>query len=357
MSLQWMDNFQGYGDKVRMVDGTPWTDLSIGYIAADPDPLAPAGSKAFKPYSGSYGPSDGMRLILTDPHNIGGLSCRIWLDQLPGGGGSTPGITFSDNFAGVLYTLRITPTGAMQLHHGGSSGALIAETSGPVIFSNSWNHIEFRVKMNTGEISVWKEGAPIPELSGITDPNPWVAKTVAAAGWYANWSAGGAGSFGKYFIKDVILYNGAGSANTGPLGVLSVFRLDPTSDISNGWAITGGGSATEVLDKPGGVNDATYISADDTLPAAAVMEFDALPPDIVGVRGLMMVGRLKKSSSGDANVQMSLLSNGAPDDGADRPVTTTYTYYWDISETDPDTTFTWSPTAVNAATIKLNRTV
>lgn len=106
-----------------------------------------------------------------------------------------------------------------------------------------------------------------------------------------------------------------------------------------------------------GPQDLSYLSADDSPPAAMEFGFQNLPPDITSVRGLVMVGRMRKIDGGDGNVQMSLISNAAAANGADRPLTTTPTYWFDISQLDPDTGLPWSPFAVDNMTGRVNRTV
>jgi hypothetical protein len=105
-------------------------------------------------------------------------------------------------------------------------------------------------------------------------------------------------------------------------------------------------------------NDTGYIYAGDPPPAASILNVEELPAEIVGVRGIISVGRSAKSDSGDGNLQMSLSPNGTDwDDGADNPVSTAFTYYYDVSEVSPDTTAAWTPVEVNALEFKLNRTV
>lgn len=106
-----------------------------------------------------------------------------------------------------------------------------------------------------------------------------------------------------------------------------------------------------------GPQDLSYLSADDTPPAAMEYGFENLPPDITSVRGLVMVGRMRKVDGGDGNVQMSLLSNGDAFNGTDRPLTTTMTYFFDISQLDPDTGLPWTPLAVDNMTGRVNRTI
>ena len=107
-----------------------------------------------------------------------------------------------------------------------------------------------------------------------------------------------------------------------------------------------------------GPTDASFISADDTLPAAAEMTLSALPEDTTTVRGLISIVRAMNSDGGDGNLQVSLTPNGTDyAAGLDRVLTTAATFYKDVSVTSPDTATAWTPAEVNSLRIKFNRTV
>lgn len=353
MAIQWMDNFQGYSTRFNMLEGSPW-GVVLTDPETDPDPNAPVGSKVLRMGSSSSGPSSGQRLICTTPSNKIGVSCRIWLTSLPSGGGDFPGVAFRTAGNGDLYYFYINPNGSMTLYRD-SDDTIIATTPTPIIFAGSWNHFEFIVNTTTSEIEVYKEGVAISSLT-LTDPSPIPASPlIGMITFFGNLPAGTTPP--GYFFKDVYMYDGSGTQNNSQAGVLTILRLNPDSTASSGWVNSDGtGPASTLLNKPGGVNDTTFISADDTPPAPAVMGIDNLPADIVGVRGLVMVSRMRKSDGGDANVQMSLSRAGMDDNGSNRTITTAYSYYWDVSELDPSTSTAWTPTGVNEATFKINRT-
>lgn len=107
-----------------------------------------------------------------------------------------------------------------------------------------------------------------------------------------------------------------------------------------------------------GPTDTSFISADDTLPAAAEMTLSALPEDTTTVRGLISIVRAMNSDGGDGNLQVSLTPNGTDyAAGLDRVLTTAATFYKDVSVTSPATATAWTPAEVNNLRIKFNRTV
>ena len=87
------------------------------------------------------------------------------------------------------------------------------------------------------------------------------------------------------------------------------------------------------------------------------MDFENLPPDITSVRGLMTLVRASNSDGGDGKLQTSLVSAGDLANGADRQITTAETYWYDISELNPDTGVAWTPANTDSANIRFNRTL
>jgi hypothetical protein len=56
-------------------------------------------------------------------------------------------------------------------------------------------------------------------------------------------------------------------------------------------------------------------------------------------------------------VQLGMVSGASAALGADRPITTQYAYWWDVIENDPATAAPWTRAAVNAALLRLKRTL
>ena len=157
-------------------------------------------------------------------------------------------------------------------------------------------------------------------------------------------------------IQDIVVWDDKVSVNNSFIGPGRVLTLRPNGDVSSGWTPSVGSSDSDILDDPI-ASDAANISAADTLPAAAIVELENLPPDVVSVRAIQTMVRTIKTDGGDANLQVSLLSDGSEDLGADQAVLASYAYNWDISELDPATSAQWTPTAVDLATLKINRTL
>jgi hypothetical protein len=106
-----------------------------------------------------------------------------------------------------------------------------------------------------------------------------------------------------------------------------------------------------------GPTDTSYISADNTPPAAAIMTMTDLPEDVISVKAVIPIGRMLKTDGGDCTVMMSVSPNSVDyDDGVDREITVAPTYWWDVSHVSPDTGSAWTPDEVNDMVFKIDRT-
>ncbi len=102
--------------------------------------------------------------------------------------------------------------------------------------------------------------------------------------------------------------------------------------------------------------NATLLGGAD-IPGDSEFTISSLPPEVTGIRAVALLGRLFKTDSGAATVQMSFVeAGGASAAGADRPVTTAPRYYEDTFETDPNTMGPITPSTLQNARVRVNRT-
>jgi hypothetical protein len=158
------------------------------------------------------------------------------------------------------------------------------------------------------------------------------------------------------FYKDMVFWDNSGSQNNDFIGSVIVKHLRPNEDVAlNGWTTSSGSTGFNLINVSP-PNDATFIQADDTLPGIAQFDIDNLPPDIVTVRALIPITRSRKIDGGDGNLQTGLTGT-LTDLGADKPITTAFTYRWDVSELSPDTGTAWTPVEVDAVRFDIDRTL
>lgn len=349
--LQWMDNFATYGlgGQAFMLNG-PYAE-KYGSIVADPDVNAPAGSLVYNTVGQfSSGQSTSLRKVLSANETTVGVALRLWMTSLPANASQSKSIVISDGVNTTLAYIYITSTGAIQVKN--NAGTLLAASAGPVLVANAWQHIEFKALINaaTGTVEVRVEGVAVCSATNVnTGAGP------AAQVRIDNYADGTSAGIGGY-IKDFAIWDGSGAFINDFVGTCSVYRLTVDGDSSFPWTPSSGVTGFNLLNEAG-PDDTGYISAVTPPPAASIFTLQDLPANIVGIRGLMMFGRLRKSDAGDANIKMSMKSGASLAAGADRPVTTAFTYWYDFSHTDPATGAAWTKAGVNAALIQVDRTL
>lgn len=366
MALLWADNFQTYGTtRANMLDGI-YAEITEGGVTAvslvtDPDPSASGRVLRIREVVDTTNPYEGGSLRFVFPGaalGTVGVAARFWLSVLPTGSGVTPQpFVLIDTNGTRQLTLQILPDGRLRLFRGTILGTTLATSTLPVITAQAWNHIEFKATIDNaaGATEVRVNGV---EVDGLTltsvDTRDGLATVSSVAFQYALYSGTDASRY--MYVKDFVAWDTTGSQNNDFLGSVQVYTLTLDADVSFNWTPSTGTTGYNLIDETT-PSDADYISAGDPPPSASEFSFTNLPVDITSVKGLLTVARMRKTDGGDGQVQMGLVSGVDTDLGTDRPITTAFTYYWDVSELSPATAAAWTPTEVDDATVTINRTL
>jgi hypothetical protein len=346
--LQWMDNFQNYGigsaSEPNLSNGV-YTDITSNARAVtDPDP------NVSTPVMQTTNIGRFRKVLTTERATIG-LAFRVFCSSLPTTS-NTFAVFFADASNAAHCTLHILTTGALAFYRGAT---LLGQTDGPAITTSSWQHLEMKVHIDAvaGSFELRVDGVPVMVLEDINTKG-------AAGATIAQLLFGRSGSLASSVtthMKDLAIWDTTGTRNNNFLGSCSVVSLRPDGDVDlGGWLPSTGATGFNLINQAV-PNDATFVSAENPPPAASVFSLSNLPEEVTSVRGLMTLVRTRKTDGGDAFLQTGLRSAAAIDTGADRPITPSFTYWFDISEEDPNTSGPWSPGAVDAANVQLDRTV
>ena len=355
MSLIWADipdrSLGVYGaDDNLLTDGlyASWN----GELVDDPDPNISVGKVMLLDGSGTRL----ARWILPATRTTVGMGCRVNISNIPTQTNREPEVHQYRNASNnALCTIVISTTGSIQVMQGTREGTLLAESAQDVISANAWRHIESEVFLNatTGTVKVWVEGVLVVDANTLSTSSEGLPCAQVAF----QMDADNTNARTPTHLKDIFIRDDQGSVNNSQIGTVTVYYRPPTSDVSSGWTPSTGTDDWDLLDDSP-PNDATYISADDTPPAASIMETDSLPADVVSIRGIISLARSLKTDAGDGNIQVSLSPNGTDwDTGGDYSVTTSEAYYHDVSEVSPTTGVAWTPIEFASLQIRLDRTV
>lgn len=327
MALLFMDGFGGQDYAFK------WDLSSSSYTTSSASPRTPGG------YRGAF--ANGGTLFKTIPTSskvITGAGFTVannifWI-SFYGDAGATQHITITRN----------TSTGFIEIRRGSSGGVLLATGTTP-IFINQWNYIEVSctVSDTVGEVHVRLNGLPTDEVSYVGDTkNAGTATNIDRVSYYAG--SGPAGS-----AADVYILNDSGTANNNFLGDVVVRTLSPAG---NGAYSQLTGSDGNQIDNYLLVDEHPYSGVDyagsSVAGAKDTYAIADLPAGVTSVYGLQVNGMMAKSDASLGQARYVLRSGGTDYPGVTRALTTTFTGYYELHETDPSTGLSWTPSGVNS---------
>jgi hypothetical protein len=349
--ITWMDNFENYGTNTGNLLNGIYADHS--YLALTVDPDVNAGGRRVIRVTSAANQDAGIRKVVPT-HATYGIACRVWMDSLPGATnyGPRPAWFRDANNKSHMYW-QVSPSGEIMVYNGQN---VLIHTSVPCMVANAWQHVETKcvIHASAGTFEVRVDGVPRVALTGIqTSFGDFATVTNVMLVNRGN----NTGTHITVYYKDFITWDGSGDTNTNFVGSCTVVSLTPNADVSLNWTPNTGTTGFDKVNQTSPDDDTTYISAFDPAPAPAVLELSNLPIDVTSVKSLMTLIRSKKTDGGDAKLRVGLVSGGSTGEGEDRPITPSYTYWTDLFPKDPATNAPWTPVAVDAARLKLNRTL
>jgi len=275
-----------------------------------------------------------------------GVAFRLWMSILPVADSfaGNPRWEFRNIANGLIGRMIVGASGQFLIYN--AAGTLVHTSNPLAVVANAYNHVETKLLRDAaaGTIEIRVNGAVKVTLAAQALGASDVVNIVL-------------GHNINVYYKDVIFWDGLGAYATDFQGSVAVHDLLTDADISLNWTPSTGATGWNLLDESP-PNDGDYISADATPPAAAVFGLTNLPPDVTSVRALLPIFRGQKTDGGDCNLQAGLTpDNVAWVNGADRPQTVAFTYYSSPIHTSPVTAAPWTPGEVNAAYVRINRTL
>ena len=335
----------------RLLDGM-YGEASNISLVEDPDPNV-SGNVI---YVGSGFLATGtLRKALPVTLATVGAALRLYLPGLPGNDEALPNpFNVRDISNNTQVSFAIRTDGRLSAYRGyAEGGTLLGTSAAPAAIANAWQHWEFKIfsDASTGTIEVRVDGVVVLSLTGQNTGSGLLTQ------WTINSNVTGGSFSHPFYVKDLIIWDTTGAFNNNFMGSCSVKELIPDGDVALNWALTGSVTGYGAVNEAPPDDDTKYIYAVTPAPSADLMSLTDLPVDVTSVRGLMIINRSKNTDGGDGKLQMGLVSGASTMLGTDRQITTAYTYWTDISETDPATAAAWLPGAVNNVNLRFNRTL
>lgn len=375
MARLWEDGFDHYGsDTNNMLDNSYATcgsniSLSTTHPATGTHGILVNGTN-------NVTNTQCLRKVLPTAIDKIGCTGRFWFASLPAG--NTGGTIFdflSSDTRRPQISCVIDSSGAMRFIRGrnyntlsGENGTLVAQTD-PLISAGANNHIEVQVYIHSsaGWVRVAVNGVHQYQATGL---NTQFDTTKIASVSQAQGISGDSGS-GGFYMDDYIIYDFNGTAATDTdfcctvdgsgiatnyIGELFVWPLFANGDTAeDDWQKSTGSSASALIDEAD-PNDADYIYS-TTAGDLTEVDLEDLPPEITYIRGLSIHGRMSKSDSGIAMTKQGMKSVAATTDAAERSITVDPAYWRDMVNVDPNSGARWTRASLNAAWLRLTRSV
>lgn len=342
MAIDHMDDFKMYGtDTTLMLNGI-YAQVTNASLVEDPG-IIETGTVLKLSAFGS--PVSQIRKVLNSTQTTAGLAARFWLSNLPIDNNARMQLSETKTAANTsILSVGLDPTGRLRVYD--SALVVLTTTTNPVVTANGWFHIE--MKYTQTHVVVRVEGAEVINFAHAV---------VAPAYAQVSTTNNGPASEPDLYTKDYVIWDGSGSLNNDFLGSVIVYGLVTTADAALNWTPVGAANGFSILDNSP-PNDASYISAPSPgIPAAYEGTMSDLPSDVSSVRAVMTKVRARKSDGGDGSLQNGVISGASTGNGANRPITTTFTYWQDVFETDPNTSSPWLKASVDAVKLRINRTL
>lgn len=383
MGRIWEDGFDHYGTNIaRMLDGDAYANASSGSpndqgLSFSSTRVATGTRSLFMGAGAGLTTYGGLRRIVYSPTNKLGMQLRAYWPGLPSHNYSAcichmctsdVGTTHLSWFVDANACIRVVRGGG-TIGTGPSSNGTLIYTSDPILTANAWNHIEIQAYIHDtdGWIRCAINGIHKFEVTGL-DTKAATSDLIYSIGQNHPYTA----MSGPYYMEDYILYDftgdpavdtdyvpsydvGTGKA-TAYIGDLQVWPLFPNGDTAEADFLKSTGADGYALIDENSPDDTDYIysTVENDLSEFAVED---LPPEITYIRGLTIVGRWSKADAGAALIRQGMRSAAATTDAPERPITVEPSYWRDMINKDPDSDARWTRASLNAAWLRLLRTV
>jgi hypothetical protein len=241
---------------------------------------------------------------------------------------------------GAQLVIGVTTTGLLQVGRASFSSILGTEAEGNPLQAEAWYYLEIEAVIHgsTGSVKVYKNGAEVINVSGVNtkgQSQDGVSTLRLRMPGTAAWAAS---SFDDVYVADAATR----------LGDSRVITLVPDSDTADkDWSPSSGQDNYAMVDEEQVDGDTSYVasSTPGDLDFYTMGNLGVTPETIHAVQ-LMMCAC--KDDAATREVRLKLKSGATVEDGPTQALSTSYQYFHEIYDADPDAEGPWTATAVDA---------
>jgi hypothetical protein len=270
----------------------------------------------------------GVAIKFEDPENVSG---------------NHPFIAFMTAAAAAQFRIGLNPSGQVFIQLGTSTVLATSALGEPVFEAGVWYYLEVEafVHDTTGFVRVYRDGVLLVEAENADTRGQAGSDLVEMIRFFGNNGGGTSDGPNIWSIDDIYVLD-----DSTRLGQCRVSTLLPNADTADAdWTPLGAGSHFAEVDDDNG--DTSYIAS---AAAADLDMFDTedLPFTPQAVHAVQISWRARKDDAATREVRARIRSDAATANGATRTLTSSYVYYHDVFEQDPDAAGPWTGAAVAA---------
>jgi len=356
VALLWMEAWDQYGDsEADALDGV-WAQLA-GYTYVSTE-RSRTGTSSLKLQGDSADIGSFARRILGDTYTTVGMGLSWYVGNLPVQNRKSAPMEFRNSANEVQVSIVVQTTGAIEVYAGDAldpdiTPTSLAKSADGVVSATAWQHIEAEVYCHdsAGYVVVKVNEDEVINVTGV-DTLAQATSGIAQIGIRNLYLAQSPSTF----ADDIFTWTpDIATGVVDFVGDKRVGMLELTADTAQAdWTPYGTASGWDALTEVPSDDDGSYIQSST---AGDISEFAIadLPSTLNTITAVQTCVKQRKNVPGTCTTRVSLNSASVLSDGADYPLTSNWTYYMDVHETDPNTGVAWTKSGLDAALLRLTR--
>lgn len=221
---------------------------------------------------------------------------------------------------------------------------VLGSSAAGVVTASGYCYLELKTLINdsTGTYEVRINGANVLSGTGADTRNGGTGVITVAAILFAR--------SGQIF-DDLYICDSSGSVNNDFLGDRRVDTYYPSGNGNSSQMVGSDSNSTDnylLVDETPPNDDTDYVQS-DVVNNKDTYLFQDMSHTPASISGVMVVMNSKKDDAGSRSLCSVTRSGGTDYDGSTQALSTSYTYYKQILETDPATAAAWTQSGFNSA--------
>lgn len=346
MALRYLESFDGLATADMAAKGWTLNSFAGSFVTLN----AASGRNSTQAMLCPAGLTNASRLMLATPHATGIVGVAVMPQTVFVGNSTFDFIRIIDIAGGVTHlTLTLDSSNRIVCNRGAST---VLGTGATVLNIGAFVYVEFKFTIHdsAGAVEVRLNGSSSAEISasGIDTRNggnaTWDTLTLAP------------GYNGTFRFDDLYVCDGSGSAPANTfLGDCRVECLVPQTDAvsagSNAGLTCSTGTDHGALVDDATPNGDTDYNSSATVGVKDTYQFPSLSTSPTAIYGVQVNPYVKKTDAGAKTFCPVVRSGGTDYDGTTQTPTTSYAFYPQVYEQDPNTSAAWDLAGIAAVQV------